>query len=424
MIGVDEAKSIIQGSLWTCAIQEMPLNAVQGLVLASDTYAPIDIPHYRQSAMDGYALAFTDKDNSMEVVGEVPAGATQSLQLRQGQATRIFTGAPLPEGADTVVMQEKIEREGDRLRVLDSQLRQGANVRQPGDEIVKGALALPAGSVLSPAAAGFLASIGIAKVPVFLAPRITLIVTGNELQPPGEPLGTGGVYESNSVTIGFALRQMGVRELQIRTVRDQLEDLIEALREALEESEIVILTGGVSVGDYDFVAEAAAACGVEKKFHGVKQKPGKPLYFGKKDSRQEQPSDGLGESAHSREAALQRGQFPDGGDEPALVFGLPGNPASALTCFYIYVQPAIEAMQRKQGTVRGMTAAFAGDYQKRPGLTYFLKGKFTEGKVTLLSGQESFRLHSFAQANCLVRLEEGRDTYQTGDAALVYMLPT
>lgn len=422
MVGVDEAITIIQDNLWACAIQTVPISAAQDLTLAADLYAPGNIPAYSQSAMDGYALAFSDKDAALRVVGEMAAGVPQPMKLQPGQAARIFTGAPLPDGADTVVMQERVEREGSRLRVLDKQLRYGANVRRAGEEIAKAELALPAGTRLSPAAAGFLASIGIAAAPVYLPPRVTLIVTGNELQAPGEALQFGGVYESNSISIGFALRQAGVRELQVITVRDQLEALTKAMQTALQESEIVLLTGGVSVGDYDFVADAAAACGVTKKFHGVKQKPGKPLYFGKKDSPQGRRSDGAGEPAHSREAALQRGQFPDGGDKPALVFGLPGNPASALTCFYIYVQPAIEAMQARR-SVQLASGVLNNDYQKRPGLTYFLKGRLDKGTVSLLSGQESFRLHSFAQASCLVRLEEGRDSYQEGDAVQVYMLP-
>ena len=391
MIGVDEAKSIILERLAPCAIREIPLAAARELVLAADLYAPVDIPSYPQSAMDGYAFSFAGCDQPLQVVAEMAAGTLQPLRLSAGQATRIFTGAPLPEGADTVAMQEKVVREGDRLQIMDSQLRRGANVRLPGAEIVKGERALPAGSLLSPAAAGFLAGIGIATVPVFVSPRVTLIVTGNELQPPGEPLLFGGVYESNSVTIGFALRKAGVSDLQVITARDQLGALSGILRAALEKSEIVLLTGGVSVGDYDFVAEAAAACSVEKKFHRVKQKPGKPLYFGKKDDR--------------------------------LVFGLPGNPASALTCFYIYVLPAIEVMQGKQPTVREVKAEFTGDYRKPAGLTHFLKGRVEEGRVTLLSGQESFRLHSFARANCLVRLEEGRESYQPGDTVQVFMLP-
>ncbi len=403
MIAVDEAKSIILENLWHSSVRHMPLIEAQELTLAGDVYAHTDIPAYPQSSMDGYAFAFSDCGQVMQVVGEMAAGAARPLRLLAGQAARIFTGAPLPEGADTVVMQEKVVVENGRLTITDGLIKFGANVRQRGAEIVKGARALPAGSLLSPGAAGFLAGIGIAEVPVFTPPRVTVVVTGTELQSPGQLLRFGGVYESNSVTLGFALRKAGIREIRIVTTQDHLGSLSEVLRTALEESEIVLLTGGVSVGDYDFVAEAAAACSVEKKFHGVKQKPGKPLYFGRRDQKPGQSSQREG--------------------KPALVFGLPGNPASALTCFYLYVLPAIEVMQQQPGMVQVINAELTEGYSKPPGLTHFLKARVAEGKVTLLSGQESFRLSAFAEANCLARLEEGRETYQPGDTVRVYMLP-
>lgn len=391
MISVTAAKTIISEKAKKLAPVSIKLQNAAGHILAASVYSSIDIPAYEQSSMDGYAIAFADKDQILTITGEMPAGAALQLTIGKGQATRIFTGGPLPAGADTVVMQEKVNVDNGRLSVLDDQLQQGSNVRNKGAEVQKGALAMQEGCYLSPAAIGFLAGIGVTEVPVYPMPSVHIILTGNELQEPGQPLAFGQVYQSNSYMLEAALRNLGIQHIQISKAADELAALQEVLSTALQSADIVLLTGGVSVGDYDFVVPAATNCGVQQAFHKVKQKPGKPLYFG----------------------ITPR----------TLVFGLPGNPSSVLSCFYQYVVPAIEKMSQKPQQVKTAKAPLATAYQKNAGLTHFLKGNYEAGKAWPLGAQESFRLSSFAQANCLICLEEERMTFNAGDEVTVYLLP-
>lgn len=394
MISVTTAKDIIHTHAVCTTPVRLPLLAAAGLVLAEDVYANVDIPAFPQSSMDGYAIRYSDlaEHASLEIAGEIAAGATEAQMLPAGKAARIFTGAPVPPGADTVVMQEKVRTDNGRLFIADDKLRTGINVRSAGAEIRKGALALEAGSELRPAAIGFLAGIGITEVPVFPLPAIAVIVTGNELQQPGAPLVYGQVYESNSFALRAVLQQLGFVAPAIYQASDDIETLQDILEEALERHDMVLLTGGVSVGDYDFVTRAAAHCSVDTLFHRIKQRPGKPLYFGKKESK--------------------------------LVFGLPGNPASVLTCFYQYVTEALSALTNKKLMDDAIWLPLEGDYQKDPGLTHFLRASYEGNSVKPFLAQESFRMHAFAKANCLVEIDEATTTVQAGSLVKTYLLPS
>ncbi|WP_294286545.1 gephyrin-like molybdotransferase Glp [uncultured Chryseobacterium sp.] len=391
MISVTEAKQIIFNYLPERKTGVLPLSEAAGLVTSSDVIAGTDIPGFPQSSMDGYALKFEDRNLPLEISGEMAAGTTAASEIKNGQASRIFTGAPLPEGADTVVMQEKVTVENQRLLIDDEHLSHGLNVRPKGSEVKQGAVAMAAGTVLSPAAIGFLAGIGKDKVEVFRLPVIAVILTGNELQDPGKELAFGQVYESNSYQLKAALEKTGVKKIRIFRAEDDPETLQQVLEHALEISDIVLLNGGVSVGDYDFVTQAAKHCGIEEKFHKIRQKPGKPLFFGTKGEK--------------------------------LVFGLPGNPSSSLTCFYQYVLPAVEQLSGLKNSIRKINATATHDYTKPVGLTHFLKASYGEGKVTPLHAQESYRLHSFAQANCFLVLPEESTGCKEGDAVEIHLLP-
>ncbi|KLT64333.1 gephyrin-like molybdotransferase Glp [Pedobacter sp. BMA] len=391
MISVSEAKQLITEH--TAALQpeiKQLLNAA-GHILAKDILGAFNIPAFRQSSMDGYAIIFEDKGKELLLVGEMAAGTAHELTIQSGETVRIFTGAPLPKGADTVIMQEKVTRNGNQISFDDEQLLPGANVRQIGSEITAGQLAMQKGNLLSPPALAFLAGIGISEVEVYPMPKIAIILTGDELQQPGLPLKFGQVYESNSYSLASALYQEGISTVTVLTAADTLEALTAVLKTALENSDVVLLTGGVSVGDYDFVLQASAACGVQQVFHKVKQKPGKPLYFGKK------------------------------GDK--VIFGLPGNPSSVLNCYYNYVLPAIKRLSNKENSVHAFEGVLTHDYRKPKGLTHFLKGNFKNGKATPLGAQESYRLSSFAQANCLIQLDEEREQFKAGEIVSVLLIP-
>ena len=391
MISVKEAKELINNTVGSLKSKRLPLTAAAGLVLGEDIQAITDIPNFRQSSMDGYAIRFEAGRSVFKLVGEMAAGSDKALEIRPDEAARIFTGAALPSGADTVVMQEKVALEDGQIRIEDRGVQAFQHVRERGAEIKSGALAMQAGTVLSPAAIGFLAGIGIPEVQAIPAPVVSIILTGNELQEPGNTLAFGQVYEANSAMLKAALAPLGIRDVSVLRAEDDLKILEDVLSQALLQADLVLLTGGVSVGDYDFVVAAARNCGVKQAFHKIRQKPGKPLFFGSKYQK--------------------------------IVFGLPGNPSSVLSCFYQYVVPAIGRMMGKALGLDIAQAVLTHDYTKAPGLTHFLKGRFDNGNVTPLHAQESFRLHSFAEANCLIVLEETASDYKAGEQVEVHLLP-
>jgi molybdopterin molybdotransferase len=397
MISVTEAKSLILEQLTPLPLHPMPLAMAAGSTLGADIYAKTDIPAFEQSSMDGYAIRFDERNLPLLISGEMQAGADHQFTLLPEQAARIFTGAPLPQGADTVVMQEKVQVENGMLTILDGQLSLGLNVRHKGAEAASGTLAMQKGCKLSPAAIGFLAGIGYTEVEVCRTPAVAIIVTGKELQRPGEELAFGQVYESNSYSLTAALELAQITKINFYSADDDLAELTAVLVEALENNDVVLLTGGVSVGDYDFVLRAAEQAGVTQVFHKVKQKPGKPLYFGK--------------------------------TEKQLVFGLPGNPSSVLSCFYQYVLPALEKMTAYKsntgpgGSLKVQQAVLTCECTKPAGLTHFLKAQFNDGNVTPLSAQESFRMSSFAQANCMIELPEEETVFAAGITVKVYIFP-
>ena len=393
MISVTEAKKIISENVSSLEPMTLPLQESAGLILAEDVYASLDIPAFPQSSMDGYAFSFEGwkKHKRLKIAGEVAAGSKETFTLEPKNTVRIFTGAAVPAGADTVIMQEKIQIENGELKIEDETLQQGTNVRAQGSEIKAGELALQKESVLSPAAIGFLAGLGITDLKVYPNPSITIIITGNELQWPGIPLQYGQVYESNSFGLKAVLQQLHINDIKILYATDKPEIVTETLKKALQQSDVVLVTGGISVGDYDFVLQAATECGVEKLFHKIKQRPGKPLYFGRKENK--------------------------------LVFGLPGNPSSVLSCFYQYVTSALEKLSKRKIGLQTLQAPLEKPFKKTAGLTHFLKGFYNGKTVAPLDAQESYRLSSFAKANCLIEVDEDTTTLKEGELVGVYLLP-
>jgi molybdopterin molybdotransferase len=391
MITVAEAKHIISTNV--SALNPVTLSLLQsrGKVLAADVFATIDIPAFPQSAMDGYAFAFDDLQKELVIEGEMAAGSSSAIEVAAGKAIRIFTGAPVPAGVDTVVMQEKVRTENGILFIEDEKLQRNSNVRPIGSEIKAGELALPNGSLLTAAAIGFLAGIGVTEVSVIPDPVISIILTGNELQEPGKPLSYGQVYESNSFGLTAALESLHLPVHHIYKAEDDPEVLTAILQQALNESDLVLLTGGVSVGDYDFVLQAANTCGVVQQFHKVKQRPGKPLFFGTKNEK--------------------------------VIFGLPGNPSSVLTCFYEYVTEALSLQTKRPLQLKTVQTVLAKDCKKAPGLTHFQKAYYDGHTVLPLTAQESYKLNSFATANCLLQLDGEKEAYEANDPVTIHLLP-
>ena len=402
MISVEEAKNIIQQNVITLSPLWFPLQQSAGLTLAEDVFAETTIPAFPQSSMDGYAFSFSgwQQHKKLKITGEVAAGSNKIFTLAPRNAIRIFTGAAIPPGADTVVMQEKTKTDNGELLIDDDKLQAGNNVRPEGSEINAGELALEKDVCLSPAAIGFLAGIGIKEVKAYPNPAISIIVNGNELQEPGKSLQYGQVYESNSFALNAVLQQLHFYNQKIYHSVDDPEIITGVLEKALQQSDVILLTGGISVGDYDFVLQAATQCGIEKLFHTVKQRPGKPLYFGKKVRVTD--SDG---------------------QENKLIFGLPGNPSSVLTCMYQYVVPALAKLSKRKINLQTIQAPLSKTFQKVAGRTHFLKGIY-DGKTAIpLDAQESYRLRSFAKANCLIQIKEEVTTCKEGELVDVHLLP-
>jgi molybdopterin molybdotransferase len=452
LISVAEAKALIESRVRRLAPVQVLLRDALGLSLAEDVISPLNMPGFAQSAMDGYAISWSGwvEYGELKIVGEVAAGAAEAgPRPAPNEAVRIFTGAPVPEGFDTVVMQEKVRVENGRLIIEDAALVQGRNVRLVGSEIAKGALAMAVGTQITPAAVGFLASLGMTHVKAIKSPQIALIVTGDELQTPGVGLSFGQVYESNSQLLQTALQWLRFSHVKIHYAKDDLASLTQTLAAAIQVSDLVLLTGGVSVGDYDFVPKAAAAAGVEPVFHKIKQKPGKPLFFGVKegivtsmegivtsmegvgasaDGVVRALADAVGamaESTPSAEGAHAKSDVSSANQ--TVVFGLPGNPASVLTCFYQYVTLALEKLTGTKVAPEVCRAQIQSDYQKPEGLTHFLKADLHASEseaaspaVFLLGAQESFRLSSFAVSNAIVEIPAETTRVEPGDWVTVY----
>lgn len=387
MISVDEARELVFKNAVFYKKTTLPLLAAAGSVLSSPVLSPLDTPPFHQSAMDGYAFAFSDWDgkSDLQVVGEIKAGQSFNVPLKPGEAMRIFTGAPMPAGTDTVVIQEKMNLDKDRLIIQDDRLVKGSNVRPAGSQTKKGVLAMASGEILTPAAISFLASLGVMEAEVYAKPTVSIIITGNELARSGTDLEAGMIYESNGAGLVAALRQLQIDPVSVERIEDDRLAIAETIRQQLS-SDVLIITGGISTGDYDFVKAALDDCGVQKVFHLVKQKPGKPFYFGT--------------NLHS------------------MVFALPGNPAAVLTCFYEFIAPAIGQLTHRNYFKRSQLPLLA-DHKKKAGMTHFLKARRMDNGVMILPDQESYKMNSFALADCIVELETEKEFFEKGEMVMV-----
>ncbi len=370
----------------SCSLQE-----ALGCVLASPVKVKDDHPGFHQSAMDGFAFAYAawDKVSPLSVKAVIAAGDSANVRLRKGEAAMVFTGAKIPTGADTVVIREKVSLKGDMLQILDNALLAGANVRLRGSHMRRGSIALPAGHALNAPSIAFLAAMGVPQVKIHDRPRVAVIVTGNELVPPGERLRSGQVYECNSFGLQAAMEGLPVVVTHVLHCRDVPREMLKALRKAAASADMVLFTGGVSAGDHDYVGEVLTDFGVKKIFHKVRQKPGKPVWFGRKGKQ--------------------------------LFFGLPGNPASVLTCFYTLVRPALQKWSGL-GVREPLCLKLEQSYTGKAGMTMILKAQASDQSVRILGSQESYKLDAFAHANALVLLGPEQDCLKAGEHVQVIRL--
>ncbi|ADV50811.1 molybdenum cofactor synthesis domain protein [Cellulophaga algicola DSM 14237] len=391
LISIQAAQALVlKYSSVTSVIVEMDLCNALDYVLAINVISEIDMPPFRQAAMDGYAFSISSAI-TYTVVAEIKAGDNANPILKEGEAVRIFTGAPVPTTANAVIMQEKVAIQGHKMTV-QMPLVVEMNIRPKGSQIKRGAMALAKGTKIKGAHIGFLASIGITKVSVYAKPSIAIVVTGNELKAAGTPLEYGEIYESNGTMLSAVLQELGYLKTSIITVADDYDQTKTTLKEAIQVHDIVLVTGGVSVGDYDFVGKALKAIGVKEIFYKVKQKPGKPLFFGKMGS--------------------------------VSIFGLPGNPAAALSCFYIYVYPLLKKGEGATNTqLLSIFMPITSDYDVKGDRAQFLKAQIEEDGVQILEGQSSAFAGSFGAANALVFIPEHTPKIKKGERVKTILLP-
>lgn len=393
----DEAVEVLSthSSLHSPTAHTLPIQSVLGHIVAEDIYAPISLPGFSQSSFDGYAVRYEDlvERLPLEIGGEIPAGATTEPTFTPNQAQRIYTGAPVPEGADTILLVEYTDTKDGQIIGTSRDVIKGQGVRPRGAEIKEGEIALECGTRITAGAIGFLATMGINHLKVYTKPRISVLVTGDELATPGTPLTFGQVYEANSYALRGGLEEVGIEPTIVDFARDDLPALTHQVADALEQSDILLISGGISMGAYDYTLQALINNGIDILFHKIKQRPGKPLLAGRRRV--------------------------DGGEK--WVFALPGNPASVLTCYYVYVRPFIDRWMGRNPSVRTSTLPLAQEYINKTALSLFLKGYTDGSEAHILPAQESFRLSSFAKANCLIKVPPHAEI-EKGKFVSVYLI--
>ncbi len=380
MVDYEDALGQVLAKAKPLPAEEAPLSRVLGRTLGRPVRARINVPPFDKATMDGYAVRASEtrirkgsEFTELEVAGDLPAGRTPRKPLRPGQALRIMTGAPLPSGADAVVMVENTERSGSRVRVFQT-VRPGMNTGTAGEDVKKGDIVLEKGDLIGPAEMGMLAALGRTKVSVTRLPRIAVIATGNEIVEPKEIPGRGQIRNANGHALTALAFRAGAEATYLGIARDRRSSLESKLRRAAGH-DIVILSGGVSVGDYDLVKGQLEKTGVRTVFWGVRIKPGKPLFFG-----------------------LKGKQF---------VFGLPGNPTSAMVTFHLFVRSAVARMLgRKDARPRMGRAILGGGLRLKPGRLQFLRGNLVGrgpvARVEIHSDQRSGVLRSMVESRVLI----------------------
>jgi len=394
MISVRDAQAHILDRIMTTAAPELlPLPAALGRVLAADVRSEMDVPPTANSAVDGYAVAAADipamGTRALDVAGELAAGSVFVGVLERNQALRIMTGAPMPAGADTVYLQELVERAGDR--VIVGPMTAGANVRDRGEDVRAGAVVLSAGTVLRPQEIGVAASLGLAQLLVRQKPRVAILSTGDEVAEPGTVRKPGQIFDSNRFSLRGLVETAGALAVDDGIVPDQFDELHMRLLRAAEHADVVLTSGGVSVGDYDLVKSVLQqAGGID--FWQVAMQPGRPLAAG----------------------SIGRAHF----------FGLPGNPVASMLTFHLFVRPALWKLAgRRELFVQPFHATAVEPLSKKAGRREFKRGILSWAKdrweVRTTGPQGSGILTSMTAANCFIVIEEERGDVEAGDTVWV-----
>ncbi|MFC1513894.1 gephyrin-like molybdotransferase Glp [candidate division KSB1 bacterium] len=385
MITVEEAFDILDRNIRVLPEIKVDIASSSGYILSKNIISSDNIPFSDNSAMDGFAVISRNTENAapenpvkLEIIGEAPAGIPFTGSLKAGQAVSIMTGGVIPQGADAVIKIEDTEDGGKYVKIL-KEVVPGENIRPAGEDILKNSKVLSAGEQIGPAEMGVLASIGCTEVPVYKKPRVTFLITGTELIDPDEPLIPGKVRNSNFYSLSGLLETCNVDSVNLGRCGDSLESIKNWLDQG-READIIITTGAVSMGKYDFIRDAFGELGGKQLFWKVAQRPGKPLFFGNLKG--------------------------------IPVFGLPGNPVSVMVSFLIYVKRALYRMQNRNTEYPDwLKAELIKEYKKVKDLTYFARGIYSQKNNSLVvesvEKQGSGMLSSMHQGNCLIKFNSG-----------------
>ena len=398
MLNVDDALRKL-GDLTSPVLdtEVIPLIESKGRVVASTIDAPMDLPPFDTSAMDGYAVHESDlnQERELAVIGESRAGHVYQNAAAPGTAIRIFTGAPIPRGTSAVVIQEDVERNGDQIRFRAS-LEIGENIRRRGHDIAKTQLLAKAGDRLDAYKISWLAACGVTNLTVVRRIRVALFSTGDELIDPGTPLGPGQIYDANRTALRELVSERPVEVLDLGALPDDPHAINRALETAAKAADVVVTSGGVSVGDADYVKDVVAQAG-SLDFWKIALKPGKPLAVGR-----------VGK---------------------ALFFGLPGNPVSTIITYLLFVAPTIDRLcGMSDNTPYRLPAILQETIEHHQGRREYVRGVFrtNNDRVTVspTGDQSSNRLATFANANCLIVVPEQTDDIKAGSVVDIVLLPT
>jgi len=375
---ITEAQALIASQITALATESVPLGDAHGRFTGQDVRAELDLPPFASSAMDGCAVRAADTPGRLRIIGESAAGQAFTGELGPGEAIVISTGAVVPASADGIVPIEEISRDGDTIEV-GSPIVTGSFIRSPGSDIERGSLVLAAGTLLGPAQIGAAAAAGLTTLCCHRRPRVAVLTTGTELRQPGEPLELGQIYDANGPMLSAALRAMGAEVHDIPRVGDD-QDAHRAALEAALECDVVISSGGVSMGTHDLVRSVGRELGIREIFWKVRLRPGKPLAFGVR--------------------------------EATLVFGLPGNPVSTLVCFELFVRPALLALQGVRDARPAFSAGRLGaSAERNPQRDDLIRVRVEspDGTPLLwpLAGQQSHQITVTAQADGLALIPSG-----------------